>query len=70
MMLSRVRSLWRNLTRRRHVETDLDAELQSYVDALWQDVRFGIRSLIKTPCADRHCGLLTRHRHCRERIPV
>lgn len=93
MLLSHIRSLWHNMTRRRGVETDLDAELRSYVqlltdektatgmdardarrtavlelggveqvkenirdvrsglflDALWQDVRFGIRSLIKTP---------------------
>lgn len=92
-IVSRIRCLWRNLTRRGHIETDLDAELQSYVqlltdekttagmnardarraavlelggveqvkeevrdvksglllDALWQDVRFGLRSLIKTP---------------------
>lgn len=92
-LLSRMRSMWRNLARRRRIETDLDAELQSYVqlltdektaagmdlqdarraavvelggveqvkeevrdvksglllDALWQDVRFGIRSMVKTP---------------------
>lgn len=93
MLLARLRSLYRNLIRRRHVETDLDAELRSYVDlladekaaagmsagdarraalvelggveqvkedvrdarsglwldAVWHDLRFGVRSLIKTP---------------------
>ena len=92
-MLSRIRSTWRNMTRRDCVEKDLDAELRSYVDLLadektaagmngqdarraalielggveqvkehirdvrsssvldasWQDIRFGIRGLIKTP---------------------
>jgi predicted permease len=93
MMLSRLRSLYRNLMRRQRVEKDLDAELRSYVqlvadekartglstdaarreamielggieqvkegirdarvglrlDGLWQDVRFGARTLVKTP---------------------
>jgi hypothetical protein len=34
LLLSRIRSLWRNVTRRRRVETDLDAELHSYVQLL------------------------------------
>src|SRR5688572_22550538 len=93
MLLSRIRSLWHNVTQRRRVETDLNAELQSYVqlltdektatgmnardarraavlelggveqvkenirdarsglwfDALWQDIRFGIRTMVRTP---------------------
>ena len=92
-ILSRLRSLYRNLTGRPRVEAELDAELKAYLqllidektragmspdaarrdalveiggveqvkenirdvrsglglDALWQDVRFGIRTLIKTP---------------------
>lgn len=92
-VVSRVRSFWRNVTRRRRVESEIDAELQSYIqmlvdektragmreadarrsallelggaeqikeqvrdmkaglhlDAFIQDVRFGMRSLLKSP---------------------
>jgi predicted permease len=38
-LTSRTRSLWRNLARRRTVETDLDDELRGYADLLSEELR-------------------------------